>query len=66
MAREGEVQSLDDYWVWDNGNIYIVIGGINEVFSRKGVSRRHPCTRCDLPVDIKVLQKQGPMSLLMG
>ena len=52
MACEGEVKSLDDHWIWDNGNI---ISGVNEVFSRKGISRRHPCPRCDLPADIKVL-----------
>ena len=55
MACEGEVKSLNDHWVWDNGNINVVVGGINEVFSRKGVSRCHPCTRCDLPADIEIL-----------
>ena len=38
MAHEGEVKGLDDHWVWDNGNINIVISSIDEVFSRKGVS----------------------------
>ena len=55
MAREEEVKSLDDHQVWNNGNINIVISSIDEVFLRKGVSRCHPCTRCDLPADIKVL-----------
>ena len=55
MACEGEVKSLDDHWVWDNGDINIVISGVDEVFSRKGISGRYPCTRCDLPVDIKIL-----------
>ena len=55
MAHKGEVKSLDDHWVWDNGNINIVISSVNEVFSRKGVSGRHLCTRCDLPVDIEIL-----------
>ena len=55
MAHEGEVKSLDDHWAWDNGNINVVISGVDEVFSRKGVSGRHPCTRCDLPADIKIL-----------
>ena len=52
MACEGKVKSLDDHWIWDNGNI---ISGVDEVFSRKGISRCHPCPRCDLPADIKVL-----------
>ena len=55
MAREGEVKGLDDHQVWDNGNINIVVSHINEVFSRKGISRCHPSARCDLPMDIKVL-----------
>ena len=55
MACEGEVKSLDDHWVWDNGNINIVISSVDEVFSRKDISRHHPCTWCDLPVDIKIL-----------
>ena len=55
MACKGEVKSLDDHWVWDNSNINVVVGGIDEVFSRKGISRCHLCTRCDLPADIKIL-----------
>ena len=55
MAREGEVKGLDDHRVWDNGNINIVISSIDEVFSRKGVSGCHLCTRCDLLADIKIL-----------
>ena len=55
MAHEGEVKSFNDHWVWDNGNINVVISGVNEVFSRKDISGRHLCPRCDLPADIKVL-----------
>ena len=55
MVHEGEVERLDDHWIWDNGDIDIVISGVDEVFLGKGVSRRHLCTRCDLPVDIKIL-----------
>ena len=55
MAHEGEVKSLDDHWIWDNGNISIVISGVNEVFLGKGISGCHLCTRCDLPVDIEIL-----------
>ena len=58
MVCEGEVESLDDHWIWDVGDINIVISGVNEVFSGKGVSRGHPCAWCDLPMDIEVLQKQ--------
>ena len=34
MVCEGEVKSLDDHWVWDNGKINIVVGGIDEVLLR--------------------------------
>ena len=66
MVCKREVKSLDDYWIRDNGSVSVVIHGVDEVFSGKGVSRSHPCTWCDLPADIEVLQKQGPASLLMG
>ena len=55
MAHEGEVESLDDHWIWDDGDIVIVISGVNEVFLGKGVGGCHPSTRCDLPTDIKIL-----------
>ena len=57
MACEREVKSLDDYWIRNDGSISVVISGVNEVFSGEGVSRGHLCTRCDLPVDVKGLQK---------
>ena len=47
MVHEGEVKSLDDHWIWDNGDIDIVISGVDEVFLGKGVGRCHLCTRCD-------------------
>ena len=56
MACEREVKCLDDYWIRDDGSISIVIGGVNEVFLEEGISRGHPCTWGDLPMDIKVLQ----------
>ena len=55
MACEGEVKGLDDHWIWDNGDINIVISSVNEVFLRKGISGCHQCPRCDLPADIKIL-----------
>ena len=55
MVCEGEVKSLDDHWIWDDGDISIVISGVDEVFSGKGISRHHPCTRYDLPANIEIL-----------
>ena len=55
MACEGEVKSLDDHWIQDNGDINVVISCVNEVFLREGISGCHPCPRCDLPADIEVL-----------
>ena len=43
MACEGEVKSLDDHWIRDNGDINVVISSVDEVFLRKGISGRHPC-----------------------
>ena len=53
MVCEGEVKNLDNHWIWDNGNISIVVSGVDKVFLGKGISRCHPCTRCDLPVILK-------------
>ena len=55
MVHKGEVKSLNDHQVQDNGDINVVVSSIDEVFSRKGISRCHLCTRCDLPADIEVL-----------
>ena len=55
MTCKEEVKSLDDHWIWDDGDISIVISSVDEVFLGKGVSRHHLCTRCDLPADIKIL-----------
>ena len=57
MVCEREVKSLNDYWIRDDGSVSIVISGVNKVFLGEGVSRGHPCTWCDLPVDVEVLQK---------
>ena len=56
MVCKREVKCLDDYWIRDDGSISIVIGGVNEVFLGEGISRGHPCTWGDLPMDIEVLQ----------
>ena len=58
MMCEGKVKSLDNYWIRDNGSINVVVSGVNKVFLGKGISRGHLCTWHDLPMDIKVLQKQ--------
>ena len=55
MVCEGEVKNLDNHWIWDNGNISIVVSGVDKVFLGKGISRCHLSTRCDLPTDIKIL-----------
>ena len=29
--REGEVKSLDDHWIWDDGDISVVISRVDKV-----------------------------------
>ena len=55
MVREEEVKSSDDHWIRDDGDVSVVISGVDEVFSGKGISGCHPCTRYDLPMDIEIL-----------
>ena len=55
MVCKGKVKGLDDYRVWDNSHVSVVLSSIDEIFPRKGISQCHLSTRCDLPADIKVL-----------
>ena len=65
MARESEVEGIDDHRIREDGSICIVGSGIQEILSRKGISGSHLCSRGNLPDDVKILEKEGPASLAM-
>ena len=63
MAREGEVEDIDDHRIWKEGGICIVGGGIQVILSRKGICGSHLCPWGNLPDNVKILEKEGPASL---
>ena len=65
MTREGEVKGIDDHRIWEDGSVYIVGSGIQVILSRKGISGSHLCSWGNLPDDVKILEKEGPASLVM-
>ena len=65
MVREGEIEGIDDHRIWEDGGVCIVSSGIQVIFLRKGISGSHLCPRGNFPDDVKVLEKEGPVSLAM-
>ena len=63
VAREGEVEGIDDHRIWEDGGVCIVGGGIQVILLRKGISRSHLCPWGNLPDDVTILEKEGPASL---
>ena len=63
MAGQCEVKGVDDHGVGKDGSIGIVLSGVEVVPPRESISRSHVSSRGDLPDDIKVLKKEGPVSL---
>ena len=63
--RESEVEGIDDHRVREDGSVCVIGSGIQVIFSRKGISGSHLCPWGNLPDDVKILEKEGPMSLVM-
>ena len=63
MTREGEVEGIDDHRIKEDGSVCVVSSGIQVIFSRKGISRSHLCSQGNLPDDVKILEKEGPVGL---
>ena len=65
MVRESEVEDIDDHRIWEDGSVCIISSGIQVVLSREGISRSHLCSWGNLPDNVKILEKEGPVSLAM-
>ena len=65
VARQGEVKGIDDHRIWEDGSVHIIGSGIQVILSRKGVSGSHLCPWGNLPDDVEILEKEGPVSLMM-
>ena len=63
MTRESEVEGIDDQRVREDGSVCVINSGIQVIFSRKGISRSHLCSWGNLPDNVKILEKEGPVSL---
>ena len=64
MASQCEVKGVDDHGVRKDGSGSIVLHSVKMIPLRETVSRSHMSSRSNLPDDIKVLKKKGPLSLL--
>ena len=63
MAREGEIESIDDHWIRDDGGIDVVSRGIQVILSRESIHRSHLHSRGHFPDNVEILEKEGPVSL---
>ena len=43
----------------------VISSGIQVILPRKGISRSHLCPQSNLPDNVKILEKEGPASLVM-
>ena len=64
MMREGEVEGIDDCRIREDGSVCIVGSGVQVIFLRKGISGSHLCSWGNFPDDVKILEKEGPASLV--
>ena len=60
---EGEGEGIDDHRVREDGGICVISSGIQVILSRKGISGSHLCPWSNLPDNVKILEKEGPVSL---
>ena len=65
MARQGEIQGIDDHGFREDGSVGIILSSIYVVLARESISRSHLCSWSNPPDNVKVLKEERPMSLLM-
>ena len=65
MVGQGEVEGIDNHGVRKDGSVHIISSGVQVILLRKGISRSHLHSWGDLPDDVKVLEEEGPASLVM-
>ena len=65
MMRKGEIKGIDDHGVRDDGGVCIICSGVQMILSRKSICGFHLCSRGYFPEYVKILEKEGPASLVM-
>ena len=63
VSGEHEVQRVDDHGIRKDGSISIVPSGVKVIPPGESISGSHVGPRGDFPDEIKVLKKEGPVSL---
>ena len=63
VAREGEIEGVDDHRIRDDGGICIVSSGIQVILPRESICGSHLCTRGYFPDNIEILEEEGPACL---
>ena len=66
MAGQSEVEGINNHGVRKNGSVSVVPSGVEMVPLGESIGRSHVGARGDLPDEIKVLKKEGPVSLPSG
>ena len=64
MSGKGEIEGVDNHRFGDDRSVDIVGRGVNEAVVREGFGWGHPGTGEDFPDDVKILEEEGPASLL--
>ena len=65
MARQGEIEGIDDHGVQEDRSVYIVHSGVQVVLSGEGIGGSHLHSQGDLPDNVKVLEEKVPAGLEM-
>ena len=66
FLSQGEVQHLDNDRFWAYGCLLIVLSGIHVILSQECICWVHFGPRGNLPLQVKVLEKEGPPGLSSG
>ena len=65
MTSKSEVEGIDDNQFRNDRSIDIIEESVNEVAMREGIGRGHFGAWEDFPDNIKVLEEEGPASLML-
>ena len=64
VTSKSKIQGIYNHWLRNNGGINIIRGSVYGIMTRQGIGGSHLGTRKDFPNYIKVLEEEGPASLL--
>ena len=59
-----EIEGIDNYRVWNNGGMCVILSGVDVVLVKESIGRSHLCPRSNLLDNVKVLKEEEPASLV--